>query len=135
LSDVIRVRLGDYIPLIAVVSNGDQDKVIKVDLYNQDTGALLTIAPITLTAIAPGYYQDNSYVMPPVKRVLALMNVFESDGTTPSNDTEQVGTALFEINDDSTAYAGFVWRRLRDVLSRQATQTSFSSLTLSSHLT
>jgi hypothetical protein len=102
LSDVIRVRLGDYIPLIAVVSNGDQDKVIKVDLYNQDTGALLTTTPITLALVAPGYYQDNSYLMPPVKRVLALMNVFESDGTTPSTDTEQVGTALFEINDAST---------------------------------
>jgi hypothetical protein len=76
------LRVGSKIPLNLTLGSGQTDKFVTVSLFNQDTGQLIQ-DEIVLSHVALGYYRNNDIIMPPVRNVIAVAEIYESDQVTP----------------------------------------------------
>lgn len=90
------VAQGANIPLKVVLENGAEDKYITADLYNARTGASI-VADLELVHQADGFY-FLAYASMPANDVLAIFKIFESDESTPSEDTGIRGMEVFELD-------------------------------------
>lgn len=89
----MKVRVGDNLNLFRQTPDGDTSRVVKAILRDSD-GDLLPDSPVTLTHLGDGQYFDNSVSMPSIDAVLASIQIFEMDGTTPTADP--ITEVLFE---------------------------------------
>lgn len=82
----MKLKVGEILPFFIEIENNAIDKVVKGSIKNMLTGAILK-PDIDLSFKANRVYSNENEVMPGVKYVRVLAEVFESDGVTPSNDT------------------------------------------------
>ena len=90
----IPVAVGAKIPLNAQISDGDSTKVVRANLINMLTNTAFA-TNVTLTNGGDGRYFDNSVNMPDFDHVIAQYFVFDTDGTTPNSDGDQLVTDVF----------------------------------------
>lgn len=104
---IVKVKLGDPIPLKIQEANADASKVIKATLY--DLADMTTIPgswPITIPHIIDGAYFDDSIVYPAgVDRIYAQFKVFDTDGVTANTTGEHIVHDLYERDDLDAAIA------------------------------
>lgn len=93
---VAHIIEGKLIPLRATLGDGSTDKVIRADILNHQTGAVLATG-LVLTHQSSGSYANTSFPMPAIQYVAAVYKVFNSDGVTPSTTTDLRGEDLFQL--------------------------------------
>lgn len=94
------IKRGENIPLQVVMGNGSTDRVIKATLYDAKTHTAFA-TDVILAHITNGFYFDDSVPLPDnVSLVNAIYRVFESDGVSPSADTEKRAEDFFQVQLD-----------------------------------
>jgi len=89
-------KIGDTIPLVLKLSDGDENVFVRCILEDQDGNALAE-SPVTLAHVGEGRYEDNSVVMPQKVYVTATYQVFEDAGFTIPSETHADSLDVFPI--------------------------------------
>ena len=80
---MIPLYYGDTIPLFVALADETTDKVVKADIIDMDSYAILNDdVTLSFESGTPGYYTNYSLTMPYKRAVQAIFSVYESDGTT-----------------------------------------------------
>lgn len=80
---MIPLYFGNTIPLFVALDDETTDKVVKADIIDMESYAILNNdVVLSFEAGSPGYYSNYNLTMPYKRAVQAIYTVFESDGTT-----------------------------------------------------
>jgi len=87
---MIPVRVGETLPLLAIVDDESSDKVVKCDVIVRDPYQVLhSDLTLAFESGSDGHYRNDSIDMPDFAVVTALYALYKSDGTTLLGKSEE----------------------------------------------